>query len=256
MTHGTSWHWLLLIGLAAWSWTATAWACDPVAPPRVSGLLGGSTPDRVPHNFAVVDAGRPTMLDDGTPLGYAPIAEIPGISRVVTPVPRLARVQSIPVDDLDDTTPPLAATITGGAFTVSSGSGGCAGTCGPSARVSVDIDAPTDDWTPTSQLTYALFVGETAEEVNTALTPDGFFFQDRGGAVWRDAVESEGDRDIWVTLVTIDLAGNVSPRATPMQIHSASSGCRVARRSSTASSLLYVLVPAVVLCWRKRRATP
>jgi hypothetical protein len=260
MRTGTLWHSIAAaIVLAIVFVGGVAWACDLVPPPVITrGILGstfqtnGATELVLPRNFAVVEAsGTPPALDDGTVLAFQP-TELPGIARVGTTVPVGATITSgagetARVEDVIDTTPPSALAITGGAFTVSEGDDGgpfacqSISSCGTIVRLAVDVDAATDDHTPSDRMTYALFVASSENGATSATSADSFIVRD-GTEIWRFGDEAEGDSDIWVSVAAIDLAGNVGPRSAAMQIHTAETGCRVAPGNVTSTVLLMALL--------------
>lgn len=271
MRTGTLWHSIAAsLALAILGIGGVAWACDLVPPPVITrGILGsafqtnGASELVLPRNFAIVEAaGIPPMLDDGTVLAFQS-TELRGIARVGTDVAPGSTITSAVsevarVEDVVDTTPPSAVAITGGAFTISEGDDGgpfgcqSISSCGTIVRLAVDVDAATDDHTPSDRMTYALFIASSESGATSSMTPDGFFVRD-GTEIWRFGDEAEGDSDIWVAVAPIDLAGNVGPRSAAMQIHAASSGCRVAPGGSTTSTTLLVSMLALGLAWRSRR---
>lgn len=270
MRTGTLWHSIAAaLALAIAFVGGVAWACDLVPPPVITrGILGstfethGASELLLPRNFAIVEAaGMPPALDDGTTLAFQP-TELPGIARVGTDVPAGATITSgagetARVEDVIDTTPPSAAAITGGALTVSEGDDGgpfgcqSISSCGTIVRLAVDVDAATDDHTPSDRMTYALFVASSENGATSTMAADSFIVRD-GTEIWRFGDEAEGDSDIWVSVAAIDLAGNVGPRSAAMQIHTAESGCRVAPGNATSTALLVTLL-GLTLAWRSRR---
>jgi hypothetical protein len=270
MHQGTLWHWTLGTSAAFFAIGGVAFACDLVPAPEVlrgilgsSFQLGGSGAEiALPKNFAIVDRGPTPTLDDGTVLSFEP-TDLTGIARVTTDVApgstiTTASSEIARVEDVIDTTPPSAVTLAGGSFEVSEGDDGGAfgcgamSSCGTISRLMIDADAATDDHTASQRITYAIFLGSSQAEVTTSAVPDGFFVRDNG-TLWRFADEAEGERDIWVVVAAIDLAGNVGPRSTPMQIHASSSGCRVAPPSSALSTGMFALAIGAGLAWRARR---
>lgn len=103
-------------------------------------------------------------------------------------------------------------------------------------------------------MTYALYLGSTAAKASRVERPArlGFLV---GDETWFFADEQWADRDLYLSVAALDLAGNESARTEPVLLRRAPSGCSTSRPSSfgTIAWALLALV-AQALRGRARRA--
>lgn len=221
----------------------------------------GSGLPLVPRNVAVfprlhVD-DTPSVVADGTIVALrslpAPIAGITffqSLHTAVDPLPVGAEIQADPsaapvavVGDYTDTTAPEQLRVARGHLSVSSSGCGEESSCDDIAFIDVELDPPSDDHTPSDNLVYAVFLGGTAAEVRDAAEPTQILLTTGGAISLPRTVNPE--RNLFITIVAIDFAGNVSARSNPFQVHKAD-GCAIAQ-VDRASLTTWGLVALVVI---------
>jgi hypothetical protein len=72
------------------------------------------------------------------------------------------------------------------------------------------------------------------------------------GETWFFAADAWADRDVFISISTLDFAGNESERTDPIRIHSAPDGCH-ATGSPHLGSLAWMITALLVCSLRGRR---
>jgi hypothetical protein len=171
-----------------------------------------------------------------------------------------SRSSAYEVDDIIDVTPPAAPTVVGGEVghydDQDDSCNGDSGGCGQYTYLSVDVVAPEDDHSPPDRLTYAIYVGYTAEQARDAEEISHLAYASPD--LWATTLLPLSPADVYVSVSAIDMAGNESERSDPAKIHDepeGDDGCAVARPNARGSwlALLSVALGALVLRrgWRK-----
>jgi hypothetical protein len=117
------------------------------------------------------------------------------------------------------------------------------------------VDPGPDDHTPIPALTYALYVGASADAARTTSQVERFVLIDSAGEISFNASYDWTESDMFLSVSTLDYAGNESARSAPIQIHSAASGCRIVSRSSFGSFAWVIAAMTWHMTRRRRKAT-
>jgi hypothetical protein len=268
--------WVASSVLAACSLPAAlALACELESFPAVtSGVLGFDPfePDaqpRLPRNPAVAfwsSGSMPVVTDvagdevEFDRLGPEPP---PGHVGLLTPLEPLepgmgyTLDQSLPlvIDDYVDETAPSPPAVRGGAVDISEEDGFCLAqsSCGTIVALHVDLDPGQDEHTPRQNLTYAVFVQGSAERARSAELPARLALL-AGGQVSLFLDEVWAERDVWVSVAALDLAGNPSERTEPMMMHSGSGSCRIVPAVRPFGVLAWIALALVAVRLRRSRA--
>jgi MYXO-CTERM domain-containing protein len=177
-----------------------------------------------------------------------------------TAIPVSTSTTTYEVDEVIDVTPPSRPTVEGGEVTFHRGTtrDGCSTTessCGDYTDVTIDIVQAEDEHTPQGQLTYAVYVGYTAEEARQEQEITHLLFP--SPTLWTLTLEPLSAADVYVAVSAIDMAGNESERSEPVKINDQpkkDDGCTVSRPSPSSSTLaLLGLALAGLLVRRLRR---
>ena len=130
--------------------------------------------------------------------------------------------------------------ILGGEYSFTPEREGCAySSCGDLGVLTIDLGAGADDQTPADVISFALFIGRSRDDALSA-SAKGLYLRDGGGSVW-DFVGDLRDQDIWVSVAALDLAGNISERAEPVQVYAGQGGC------AASNSIPHSTVPLVLV---------
>ena len=154
------------------------------------------------------------------------------------------------VDDYIDEAAPEPPRIHKASMQASDYGGSCGGSsCGDIVSVQVQVTPGADDHTTTAALTYAIYIGESAQAALTTTQVVRFLvLNGQENLVFREDYEWS-DRDMFVSVSTLDHAGNESARTEPVQINSAPFGCRIGRGAEL-SSFAWIVALAI---WRATR---
>jgi hypothetical protein len=159
--------------------------------------------------------------------------------------------------DVVDSEPPNAPGLDGGSVKFHDGETTCVqDSCGDYTVMKLDITPPQDDHAAAEQLVYAVYVGETARQAQAAQAPLAILTTIMPGELLTFVSANFDERDVFVTVSAIDMAGNESVRSEARQVNSApSSGCGAAR---SRANLFAALPIAALLAWlfRKKRRAP
>jgi hypothetical protein len=160
------------------------------------------------------------------------------------------------IDDYVDETAPSPPAVRGGAVNVSEEEGFCAqSSCGTLVVLHVDLDPGEDEHTPRQNLTYAVFVQGSAERARNAEQPARLALL-AGSQVSFFLDEAWADRDVWVSVAALDLAGNPSERTEPMMVHSGSGSCRIAPGVRPFGVLAWIALALVAVRLRRSGGYP
>ncbi|HJK97788.1 MAG TPA: hypothetical protein RMF84_11225 [Polyangiaceae bacterium LLY-WYZ-14_1] len=106
---------------------------------------------------------------------------------------------------------------------------------GPFVSIVIELEEPAvDDLAPPDRISYAVFSGRSAEETQSTGLAEVHLSQVRsaedGSAADVEAVIvpsrlSRKGGDIWVAVLAMDQAGNISPRTEPFLAHASRGGC-------------------------------
>jgi len=267
--------WCVAAVAALWaSASRPAAACDPPSPPSITGGLLGfgdlmpMTPisAELPRNVAFAfwpGHGEPQLMQDQSevelePLGPEPSPGHAGLATARTPLEpgRAYRYEGVAftVQDFLDEEAPARPTLSGADLAVAEHESGCLGgsSCGDrTVVVRARPLAGPDNHTPTERLTYALYLGSTPEAAREAMEPARFGVLE-SGETWFFAADAWADRDVFISIATLDFAGNESERTDPIRIHSAPDGCH-ATGSPRLGSLAWIITALLVCSLRGRR---
>jgi hypothetical protein len=154
--------------------------------------------------------------------------------------------------DYVDETPPEQPIIASGALTFHDGTQGCAeDSCGDYTSITFELEhLVSDDHARPDDIVYALYLGETKDEVITATTPYAYL---REFHLFVD--DSWVDRDAFIAISALDHAGNESARSDALRVNAQESeGCSVRTRSTRkVSGSLFLLAFGFALLRRVRR---
>jgi hypothetical protein len=267
--------WILsLSGLLALAVPTAAWACDYSDNQSVYDVLGlaGLPSERtdvsLPRNVAFVffsrePGARPQLTAANVPvelelLGIEPERAHFGLQtarELLEPdvVYDYGLTGPFTVADYIDETAPEPARVVKASMTAWDGGGSCGGSsCGEVVSVAVQLIPGADEHTETSALTYAMYLGESAQAAFTTTQVERFLvLDDLTELVFRSGYEWT-ERDMFVSVSTLDHAGNESSRTEPIQIHSSPSGCRIALGSDL-SSFVWAMAAIIWHAIRRRR---
>lgn len=116
------------------------------------------------------------------------------------------------------------------------------------------LGTPSDNLTPNEQVTYVLYLGASAEEAAATQEPAALI---PGGNVW-EGLRVDLVEPTWVAVSVLDLAGNESPRAEPVEWlgaepagQSATKGCSAAGEAGRLPSSALVLLIGMLGLWRR-----
>jgi uncharacterized protein (TIGR03382 family) len=247
-------------------------ACDVPSPPSVtSGILGfdGGNPELapdapLPRNLALVywsSRGVPRLTLDGAPVALEPLgpsaeAGTTGMMAPSEPLRSGARYEldgstAFTVADFIDTEPPSAPVLADQSVSVSDGREGCAyDSCGPMVTVTARIAPGSDDRTPPERLTYALYLGASAQKARQSEVPARLGLLENG-ETWFFADDAWAERDMYLSVAALDFAGNQSTRTEPVLLRRGPSGCS-ASGSSAFGTLGWALLLLAVEAFRRR----
>jgi hypothetical protein len=154
------------------------------------------------------------------------------------------------VDDYIDEAAPEPPRIHKASMRASDYGGSCGGSsCGDIVSVQVQVTPGADDHTPAAALTYAMYIGESAQAALTTTQVERFLLLNgQEELIFREHYDWS-DRDMFVSVSALDHAGNESARTEPVQINSASFGCRIGRGAER-SSFAWILA---LIIWRVTR---
>jgi hypothetical protein len=260
-------------GLAWAGWPKRAAACEPLPLPNLtSGVLGfeNGTPMlgpqvTLPRNVAFAfwqGRGVPELLDGTQPVELLPLGPEPGpgYSGLVAPAEPLEPGRTytfgsdaaFAVGDFTDDQAPSPPVIERADMAVEEDPACGASSCGTSALVSVALQRGDDDHTPPEHLTYALYLGSSEGRARSAPRPERFGLMVQPADVSFFADEGWIEDDVWLSVASVDFAGNESERTDPVQVHAGSSACRAGGRARLAS-FGWVLAVLAGLALRARR---
>lgn len=155
------------------------------------------------------------------------------------------------VADFIDTEPPAAPVLMGQSASVSEGSEGCAqDSCGTMVTVTARIAPGSDDRTPPERLTYALYLGASAQKARQSELPARLGLLE-AGETWFFADDVWAERDMYLSVAALDFAGNQSTRTEPVLLRRGPSGCSAAR-SSAFGALGWTLLLLAADAFRRR----
>jgi len=268
--------------------TGVAWACTLVPPPYVTGVLGMGVNDRIGvEDVSVVvvprNAGSLSRLatPDGEPVETSPVeaSPVPGLVRptvplspgdaVVAPEGPCCSVVVVAGDEVDTTPPARPELVDGGIERERGGSrrSGCdvvESSCGDIVTMELAVASTADDQAPPERISYALFLGDSAQAASDADLSEAVFLSEPGTTpdtrrLWRFAAQGELDDEIWATVIALDQAGNASERSDPFPVNRPGGGCRVdsAALPTHTADLLLAVAAAFFLSARvgQRRST-
>lgn len=265
--------WILLLGLwVAWPPLA-ALACTFLDSRVVYDLLGSSdihpaSELMLPRNVAFVFWNRGSIPQLSAAGAAAPVE-----LEVLGAEPELGRfgllTPSAPLDpgveysfggtgpfrvaDYFDDAAPRPARIVRTTFTASEPDSACgSNSCGESVYIRAQVTGGEDDHTPREALTYVMHVGVTAQ---AAMMTQGFgrlMLADERGEVDVRLGYEWMERDVFLSISTLDHAGNESARSKPVQVHSGASGCGIARNANF-SSFFWVIAAIIWHAASRRR---
>jgi uncharacterized protein (TIGR03382 family) len=252
-------------------------ACDISFPPSVtSGILGfeSGTPElspgsQLPRNLALTywsTRGEPRLTLAGAavalePLGPSPEAGEIGLMTPSEPLQSGALYQldgstAFTVADFIDTEPPSAPVLADRSVSVSDGRDGCAyDSCGPMVTVSARIAPGSDDHTPPERLTYALYLGASAQKARQSETPASLGLLENG-ETWFFAADAWAERDMYLSVAALDFAGNQSTRTEPVLLRRGPSSCSASGSSAFGTLGWALLVLAAHASRRRTKRDP
>jgi hypothetical protein len=263
---------LALAAFAAWAARVDpVAACDVASPPSVTrGVVGLESHVAIepsvelPRNVAFAYwAGydRPQLFEDGAPvelelLGPEATNGHAGLLSAAQPLePGRSYIfdgLELRVGDFVDAAAPSAPEVRQAELEVTEYDEGCgSSSCGERMVVaSAQLQGAADDRTPSEHLTYAIYFGSTAEAARTASEPERFSLLENGRA-WFFADDAWADRDVYLSVATLDFAGNQSERTEPIRIHTAPAGCEIAH--ARVGELAWIAAALLACAVRARR---
>jgi hypothetical protein len=262
---------LALGGLLGWAVPTVVWACEYSDDQSVYEVLGVAglpsqrMPVSLPRNVAFVffareNGARPQLTAAGAAIELELLGVEPERSHFGLQTPREPLVPGMTysydlsgpftVDDYIDETAPEPPRITKAAMEAFDYGGSCGGSsCNDIVSVKVRLTPGTDDHTTTTALTYAMYIGESAEAARTTTQVERFLVQSgQEDLILRESYDWT-ERDMFVSVSALDHAGNESHRTEPVQINHAPSGCRIGRDTGL-SSFAWILA---LIMWRAAR---
>jgi hypothetical protein len=260
-------------GLAWAGWPERAGACEFSPMPNLtSGVLGfeNGTPMlgpavTLPRNVAFAfwqSHGVPELRDGTDPVELLPLGPEPGPghSGLVAPAEPLEPGRTYTFDgdaafsvgDFIDDQAPSPPVIESADMAVEEDPACGTSSCGTFALVSVALQRGDDDRTPREHLTYALYLGSSEGRARSAQRPERFGLMVQQADVSFFADDGWIEDDVWLSVASVDFAGNESERTEPIQIHAGSSACRAGGRARLAS-FGWVLAVLAGLALRARR---
>ena len=229
-------------------WGSVALACEQVEAPNVTaGMLGaawstgGMAETRpLPRNpaFAYWPSHSAPMLSlGGMPVALEPLGPEPGAGEAGLMTPReplepgavyalegVGEPFAFTVEDFIDTEAPSTPALLDQSVEITDDGEGCAeSSCGTVVVVKAQLAEGRDDRTPAGHLTYALYLGSTAAKARQVERPARLGFLE-GDETWFYAGEAWADRDLYLSVAALDLAGNESARTEPVLLRRAPSG--------------------------------
>jgi hypothetical protein len=265
---------LALAGLLVAASPQTVWACTDAPNGTVYDVLGVGDPWRtaeedelrLPRNVAFVFWSRrahPQLTAADTTVELELLGAEPeegfGLLTPSTPLePGVMYTynftEKLTVEDYVDEVAPQPGRVVTANFTATESKGTCGfDSCGDRATITMQIEPGVDDHTTRRALTYAVFIGETAEEARTTTRVERYTLLESGDQTWIPASFEWSESDLYFAVSTLDHAGNESPRTEPILIHSAPSGCSVAYGADV-SSAVWVFAALVWHAKRRRKS--
>jgi hypothetical protein len=268
---------VLAFGIAWQGWPKRAGACEFAPMPNLTtGVLGFEDGAPVlgpavtlPRNVAFAfwqSHGVPELLEGSEPVELVPLGPepTPGHSGLVTPSDPLVPGRTytfgtdtpFAVGDFIDDQAPSPPVIHGADMAVEEDPACGASSCGTFAVVSVALQRGDDDRTPPEHLTYALYLGSSEGRARSAQRPERFGLMVQEADVSFFADDRWIENDVWLSVASVDFAGNESERTEPVQIHAGSSGCHAGGRARLASFGWVLAALAGIALRTRRRAWP
>lgn len=159
------------------------------------------------------------------------------------------------VEDFIDASPPEPGQVRKATFSSWEDTGCTSSSCGDNAAsIRMHLVSGTDDHTASAALTYAVYLGVTSEEAATTTRVERFVAASQIGEAWFGTAYEWTERDLYLSVSTLDLSGNESPLRAPIRIHAAPSGCRVAGDSGL-QSFVWLIAAITWHVVRRQRVT-
>jgi hypothetical protein len=232
-------------------------------PQNLAFLLEGPAVDEIGAPFleGEDEDGNPVSLRAEPVGGELPIGRFRrGQLHVLTePVPAGTLASGMVIGDYVDDQAPTAPKILSGAIEFNDDGCGTS-SCGEYTELRVAIEPASDDHVPPLALVYAVYLASSKAKAATAPVPEILLQVSEFGdpALWTLLDDKWSDSDAWLSISTLDAAGNESPRTEPIRVNTESGACALGtrRRGGGFQLAAFVLAACAAVIRRvtKRRA--